>query len=178
MQRVLDHDPLHGGCYYVPLGAAMSGTWDDLDREQWRNILNGEYGAAMRKMDREAFLSAIDRIERLQKAVNMLVDPVVTYHAILPAVEGHRRCFRPDNGTAFCSCNKWWYDNRRGITDHPFTPRYPGVDEWKQLCIYVGDDGEVCGRSEPIHKHNLEWHEHAAQQIAYRLTSPERIAKL
>jgi hypothetical protein len=37
------------------------------------------------------------------------------------------------------------------VTDHPFTPKYEGIDEWKQLCIHVDAAGEACGRSKPNH---------------------------
>lgn len=43
-------------------------------------------------------------------------------------------------------------DWSKPVTDHPFTPKYKGLDEWKRLCIHIDKDGEICGRSEPNHK--------------------------
>jgi hypothetical protein len=60
---------------------------------------------------------------------NPMTDPVATYHLVAGVLALHRRCFMPDGGAAFCSCNRW---------SHP--------------------DGD-----------GLEWHEHAAQKVAWAL---------
>lgn len=62
-------------------------------------------------------------------------DTAATYHLVKNVLKQHRRCFEPDDGPAFCSCNKWWYPNR---TD------------------------------------DMEWHEHAAQHVAWALDQTTR----
>lgn len=53
-----------------------------------------------------------------------------TREQVAKIMERHRRCFEPDNGPAFCSCNEWWY---------------------------------------PHKTNDLEWHEHAAEQLIQAL---------